>query len=132
MSCVSACPDTATLAVALPESRIAERIDAFATAEQVPPRARETASSGIFDALRARHALLPHDPDHGKDQGGRRVAGYLCVTDSAASPATLTATLIALFVGAVMALPSLAWLYLRSQRVGRAVTTEGHSSRRSG
>lgn len=44
MACVSACPDTAILGVALPESRVAERLDAFATVED-SPSARATASA---------------------------------------------------------------------------------------
>jgi cytochrome d ubiquinol oxidase subunit II len=56
------------------------------------------------------------------------LVGYLTVEDAAASPATLSALLIALLAGAVVVLPSLAWLYLLSQRVGRAVTTERPST----
>jgi pyruvate/2-oxoacid:ferredoxin oxidoreductase beta subunit/Pyruvate/2-oxoacid:ferredoxin oxidoreductase delta subunit len=33
MSCVNVCPDTAILGIALPESRVAERVEAFAAAE---------------------------------------------------------------------------------------------------
>jgi cytochrome d ubiquinol oxidase subunit II len=56
------------------------------------------------------------------------LVGYLTVEDAAASPATLSALLIALLAGAVVVLPSLAWLYLLAQRVGRAATTERHST----
>lgn len=60
------------------------------------------------------------------------LVGYLTVADAAASPATLSALLIALLTGAVLVLPSLAWLYLLSQRVGRAVTAERHSTSPAG
>jgi pyruvate ferredoxin oxidoreductase beta subunit len=80
MSCVSSCPDTAILAVALPESRVAERIDAFATAEQVPARARETAQAHFtktrkYGEVPAKRGLEPAsfgifvDPVHCKGCG---------------------------------------------------------------
>jgi pyruvate ferredoxin oxidoreductase beta subunit len=43
MSCVSACPDTAILAVALPSSAALERLDSFAKTESIAARASETA-----------------------------------------------------------------------------------------
>ena len=45
MSCVNVCPDTAILGIALPESRVAERIEAFAAAEDASTRAAATARS---------------------------------------------------------------------------------------
>jgi len=80
MSCVNACPDTAILAVALPGSRIAERIDSFASTEQVPARARETATSHFvmtrkYGEVPAKRGLEPAsfgifvDPVHCKGCG---------------------------------------------------------------
>ena len=43
MACVNACPDTAILGVALPESRVAECLEAFTAAEQLPVSARDSA-----------------------------------------------------------------------------------------
>jgi len=45
MSCVNECPDTAILGVALPESRVNERIPAFAQTEDRAANAAETARS---------------------------------------------------------------------------------------
>lgn len=45
MSCVNVCPDTAILGVALPESRVSERIEVFAQAEEGAANAAETARS---------------------------------------------------------------------------------------
>lgn len=45
MACVSACPDTAILGVALPERQLDEAIGQFAQAQPDPARARETAES---------------------------------------------------------------------------------------
>jgi len=45
MSCVNVCPDTAILGVALPESRVNERIPAFAQTEDRAANAAETARS---------------------------------------------------------------------------------------
>ncbi|HZP94900.1 MAG TPA: cytochrome d ubiquinol oxidase subunit II [Candidatus Limnocylindria bacterium] len=51
------------------------------------------------------------------------LVGHLTVADAAAGPATLSALLVTLLVGAVLVLPSLAWLYLLFQRgVGQAAT----------
>ena len=64
--------------------------------------------------------------DHPLDQLNRFiiVGGALVVV--------FVALLIALLVGAVLVLPSLAWLYLLSQRVGRATTTERYSTSQAG
>ena len=43
MECVSACPDTAILAVALPETQVDQAIDTFAAAQPAPGLAAETA-----------------------------------------------------------------------------------------
>jgi pyruvate ferredoxin oxidoreductase beta subunit len=48
MSCVNVCPDTAILGIALPESRVAERIEAFA--------ATEDAGSGVAAAAQSHFA----------------------------------------------------------------------------
>src|SRR5690349_5366669 len=45
MACVSTCPDSALMAVALGKSAVAERLDAFGEGEPVASRARETASA---------------------------------------------------------------------------------------
>jgi pyruvate ferredoxin oxidoreductase beta subunit len=45
MSCVSACPDTAILGIALPESQTAAAIEAFASTEPDPVLAKATATS---------------------------------------------------------------------------------------
>lgn len=49
MSCVNVCPDSAILAVALPKSEIAMRVEAFAANEPVAARARETARAHFAD-----------------------------------------------------------------------------------
>jgi pyruvate ferredoxin oxidoreductase beta subunit len=49
MSCVNTCPDTAIFAVALGKTRVAERIESFASAEPVAARARETAEAHFAD-----------------------------------------------------------------------------------
>ena len=45
MTCVSACPDTAILGIALPESQTAAAIEAFASTEPDPVLAKATATS---------------------------------------------------------------------------------------
>jgi len=57
MSCVNVCPDTAILGIALPESRVAERIEAFAAAEGASTGAAETARAH-FAATR-KYGVVP-------------------------------------------------------------------------
>ncbi|HET9809032.1 MAG TPA: 4Fe-4S binding protein, partial [Candidatus Limnocylindria bacterium] len=57
MSCVNVCPDTAILGIALPESRVAERIEAFAAAGEAGTGAAETARSH-FAATR-KYGVVP-------------------------------------------------------------------------
>ena len=45
MACVTACPDTAILGIALPETDVESRIDEFAAEESEPELARETATA---------------------------------------------------------------------------------------
>ena len=49
MSCVTTCPDTAILAVALGRSKVEERVETFAQEQPVAARARETASAHFAD-----------------------------------------------------------------------------------
>jgi pyruvate/2-oxoacid:ferredoxin oxidoreductase beta subunit/Pyruvate/2-oxoacid:ferredoxin oxidoreductase delta subunit len=57
MSCVSVCPDTAILGIALPESRVAERVEAFAAREAAGTDVAETAR-GHFAATR-KYGVVP-------------------------------------------------------------------------
>ena len=57
MGCVSVCPDTAILGIALPESRVAERVEAFAAGEAAGTGAAETAR-GHFAATR-KYGVVP-------------------------------------------------------------------------
>ncbi len=45
MTCVSACPDSAIMGIALPESEVTSRVDAFAAGEALPEQAAATARS---------------------------------------------------------------------------------------
>jgi len=49
MACVSSCPDTAILGIALPKSTLAERIAAFGDDEAEPDHARVTAAEHFMD-----------------------------------------------------------------------------------
>ncbi len=80
MSCVNACPDTAIFGIALPESGLAQRIDAFADTELVTARARETAATHFvatrkYGEVPAKRGLEPAsfgifvDPVHCKGCG---------------------------------------------------------------
>jgi len=80
MACVNACPDTAIIGVALPESRVAQAIDVFAAAEQQPAVAGETAASHFmktrkYGEVPAKRGLEPAsfgifvDPVHCKGCG---------------------------------------------------------------
>ncbi|HYK98852.1 MAG TPA: thiamine pyrophosphate-dependent enzyme [Candidatus Acidoferrales bacterium] len=80
MACVSTCPDSALMAVALGKSAVAERLDAFGESEPVASRARETASSHFVDTRKyaevpAKRGLEPAafglfvDPVHCKGCG---------------------------------------------------------------
>jgi pyruvate ferredoxin oxidoreductase beta subunit len=57
MACVSSCPDTAILGIALPKSVLAERIASFGDDEADQVRARETASEHFVDTRK--YAELP-------------------------------------------------------------------------
>jgi pyruvate ferredoxin oxidoreductase beta subunit len=57
MACVSSCPDTAILGVALPKTAVAERIAAFGDAEADSARARVTAAQHFVDTRK--YAELP-------------------------------------------------------------------------
>jgi pyruvate ferredoxin oxidoreductase beta subunit len=64
MSCVNACPDSAILGIAQPESLVDAAITTFAAADPVPARAAETARSHFAQTTKyadvpARHGLEP-------------------------------------------------------------------------
>jgi pyruvate ferredoxin oxidoreductase beta subunit len=64
MSCVNACPDTAILGIALPESTVASAISTFAASEADPARAAETAEGHFvrtqkYAVVPERHGLEP-------------------------------------------------------------------------
>ena len=80
MACVSTCPDSALMAVALGKGAVAERLDAFGESEPVASRARETASAHFVDTRKyaevpAKRGLEPAafglfvDPVHCKGCG---------------------------------------------------------------
>jgi len=80
MSCVSTCPDTAILGVALPTSQVHERTSEFASAEPFPSRAEETARAHFAETRKygevpAKRGLEPAlfgvfvDPVHCKGCG---------------------------------------------------------------
>jgi len=62
MGCVNACPDTAILGVAQPESLIGPAIAAFAAAEDDPARAADTARDHF--AWTTKYAEVPHKKGH--------------------------------------------------------------------
>ena len=68
MSCVNACPDTAILAVAQPESVLEPAIEAFAAGEEDPARATETARSHFVTTTK--YAEVPARKGHEPAQFG--------------------------------------------------------------
>jgi Pyruvate/2-oxoacid:ferredoxin oxidoreductase delta subunit len=68
MSCVNACPDTAILAVAQPESVLGPAIESFAAAEADPVRAARTARSHF--ATTTKYAEVPARKGHEPAQFG--------------------------------------------------------------
>jgi pyruvate ferredoxin oxidoreductase beta subunit len=64
MACVNACPDTAILGIAVPESRLGERVAAFAAEQPDPALAADTARSHFvhtqkYGAVPAKRGLEP-------------------------------------------------------------------------
>jgi pyruvate ferredoxin oxidoreductase beta subunit len=62
MTCVNACPDSAIMAVALPETEVESRIDAFAAGTPDPARAAQTARSHF--AHTTKYADVPARKGH--------------------------------------------------------------------